>query len=163
MTNPLRHVLAIEYKNKYKDSKVFNTNLLPDIYVNNTLQNNDYDCGLFLLQYVEQFLKEPEETLYKIFTEPKSLETWIDLEKMAKKREAIKKLIRRLVSKTNPSKKEISKSEEQEITPESLVDPKLNESRIEKTFKKRKSSKMVITDTEDDAEDELAETKRLKM
>jgi sentrin-specific protease 7 len=61
------------------------------------IQNNYTDCGLFLLQYVEQFFKDP----IKDFRIPiKSLNKWFHQDVVTRKREEIAKLIEDLIRKT---------------------------------------------------------------
>lgn len=55
----LRDYLTCEYRSKLNDgnSRVFNKDNMPNYTVKVPQQNNFTDCGLFLLQYVEQFFK----------------------------------------------------------------------------------------------------------
>lgn len=90
LTDPLRYLLAEVYKAKHGKEKQFDHILLPDRNIKTTLQTNSYDCGLYLLQYVEQFLKDP---LAVINSEPGDLKNWVDYKVIGKKREQIKSLI----------------------------------------------------------------------
>lgn len=90
LTDPLRHLFAAAYKIKYNRDKKFDHILLPDRTIKTTQQTNHYDCGLFLLQYVEQFLAEPEVVLKST---PRSLMNWVDLHTIANKRKTIKNMI----------------------------------------------------------------------
>lgn len=64
------------------------------------IQNNYTDCGLFLLQYVEQFFKEP----IKDFRIPiKNLNKWFHQDVVTRKREEIANLIEDLIKKTAPT------------------------------------------------------------
>lgn len=53
----LRDYLTCEYKAKVydKSTKVFNKSVIPGHNVKVPQQNNFTDCGLYLLQYVENF------------------------------------------------------------------------------------------------------------
>jgi Ulp1 family protease len=63
------------------------------------IQNNYTDCGLFLLQYVEQFFKDPIED----FRIPiKTLNKWFHQDLVTRKREEIANLIKELMKKTMP-------------------------------------------------------------
>lgn len=62
-------------------------------------QNNFTDCGLFLLQYVEQFFKDP----IKDFRIPiKMLANWFDTDVVTRKREEISDLLKQLIAKQHP-------------------------------------------------------------
>lgn len=62
-------------------------------------QNNFHDCGVFLLQYVEQFFKDP----IKDFRIPiKSLVNWFHQDVATRKREEIAKLLQELVKRGTP-------------------------------------------------------------
>lgn len=53
----LKNFIQQELFNKKNISKVFNSANLPTLNPTTPCQNNDYDCGIFLLHYVETFLK----------------------------------------------------------------------------------------------------------
>lgn len=62
-------------------------------------QNNFTDCGLFLLQYVEQFFKTPIPD----FRVPiKSLNNWFHQDVVTRKREEIAKLLQELIKREHP-------------------------------------------------------------
>lgn len=62
-------------------------------------QNNFTDCGVFLLQYVEQFFKDP----IKDFRIPiKSQVNWFPQELVTRKREEIAKLLEELIKRNTP-------------------------------------------------------------
>ncbi|KAA0711328.1 Sentrin-specific protease 6 [Triplophysa tibetana] len=55
-------------------------------------QDNYTDCGIYLLQYVEKFLKDPPKTLYPSM----DLNDWFSQKTVKKKRQQIKQLILKL-------------------------------------------------------------------
>lgn len=62
-------------------------------------QNNFTDCGLFVLQYVEQFFKDP----IKDFRTPmKSMTNWFHQDLVTRKREEIAQLIQTVIKRTTP-------------------------------------------------------------
>lgn len=62
-------------------------------------QNNFTDCGLFVLQYVEQFFSSPIQD----FRLPvKNLQSWFDEIQVTRKREVIANLLKELIKKYNP-------------------------------------------------------------
>lgn len=62
-------------------------------------QNNFTDCGVFLLQYVEQFFKDP----FKDFRLPiKNMTSWFHQDLVTRKREEIALLIQELIKRTTP-------------------------------------------------------------
>lgn len=65
---PLRHFLSGEWKEKKGTTKEFSISAMPDLFPKVPLQHNHSDCGIFVLQYVEQFLKVSSfSTIYSDF------------------------------------------------------------------------------------------------
>ncbi|XP_034480938.1 sentrin-specific protease 6 isoform X3 [Drosophila innubila] len=96
----LRDYLTCEYKIKKPDAQahIFNKDNMPGHCVKVPQQNNFTDCGLYLLQYVEQFFKEP----IKDYRLPiKQLTNWFDFLTVTKKREDIAQLIQQLMDESN--------------------------------------------------------------
>ncbi|XP_062135947.1 sentrin-specific protease 6 isoform X2 [Drosophila sulfurigaster albostrigata] len=96
----LRDYLTCEYKVKKPDAQahIFNKDNMPGHCVKVPQQNNFTDCGLYLLQYVEQFFKEP----IKDYRLPiKQLTNWFDYLTVTKKREDIAQLIQQLMDESN--------------------------------------------------------------
>lgn len=102
LTDPLRHLLAAEYKAKFGKEKKIDHILLPDRNVKTTCQTNYSDCGLFLLQYVEQFLRDPDLVL-SLLSVQGGLKTWVDHSVIDAKRDEIRKLIIKLALKSPAS------------------------------------------------------------
>ncbi|XP_055316050.1 sentrin-specific protease 6-like isoform X2 [Sitodiplosis mosellana] len=89
----LREYLACEYKVKVTngDDKTFDATAMPGHHVRVPRQTNCSDCGLFMLQYIEQFFKDPIED----FAIPiKNLDNWFDPEVVTNKRRDIVQLIK---------------------------------------------------------------------
>lgn len=96
----LRDYLTCEYKVKKPDAQahVFNKDNMPGHCVKVPQQNNFTDCGLYLLQYVENFFKDP----IKDYRLPiKQLTNWFDYLTVTKKREDIAQLIQKLMDENN--------------------------------------------------------------
>jgi Ulp1 family protease len=55
----LSQYLSAEWAARHNSQRNFNASLLPGYRSIVPLQNNDCDCGVFLLQYVYLFMKEP--------------------------------------------------------------------------------------------------------
>jgi Ulp1 protease family, C-terminal catalytic domain len=93
--------MTCEYKAKFPKAspRLYNkTNLLGN-QVKVPQQNNSTDCGVFLLQYVEQFFKDP----IKDFRIPiKSLVNWFHQDIVTRKREEIAKLLQELIKQNTP-------------------------------------------------------------
>ncbi|XP_030371902.1 uncharacterized protein LOC115622167 isoform X3 [Scaptodrosophila lebanonensis] len=100
----LRDYLTCEYKVKKPDAphRVFNKDNMPGHCVKVPQQNNFTDCGLYLLQYVEQFFKEPIRD-YRLPI--KQLNNWFDLLTVTKKREDIALLIQQLMDDNNTQRR----------------------------------------------------------
>ncbi|XP_022215278.2 uncharacterized protein LOC111069497 isoform X2 [Drosophila obscura] len=96
----LRDYLTCEYRIKKPDAQahVFNKDNMPGHCVKVPQQNNFTDCGLYLLQYVEQFFAEPIRD-YRLPI--KQLTNWFDFLTVTKKREDIANLIQKLMDDTN--------------------------------------------------------------
>lgn len=61
-------------------------------------QNNYYDCGLFVLEYIERFMKSPEEIYNKIVENSLALEKWFNLKTLQSKRATIQQTIFNLLA-----------------------------------------------------------------
>ncbi|XP_061398907.1 uncharacterized protein LOC133334608 [Musca vetustissima] len=96
----LRDYLTCEYKIKMADASLhtFNKDNMPGHCVKVPQQNNFTDCGLYLLQYVEQFFKDPIRD-YRVPI--KQLANWFDTLTVTKKREDISNLIQSLMDERN--------------------------------------------------------------
>lgn len=87
----LRYI-EIEWKVKKMPSPSYPTNLI-GFRVETPTQNNYYDCGIYLLHYVETFFKNP----IKNFNFPINLKNWFTFESIRYKRRDIKQLIFQLI------------------------------------------------------------------
>ncbi|XP_016986784.1 ubiquitin-like-specific protease 1D [Drosophila rhopaloa] len=96
----LRDYLTCEYQARKPNAQahVFNSDNMPGHRVEVPQQENLTDCGLYLLQYVEQFFTQPIRD-YRLPI--KTLANWFDLLTVTKKREDIAKLIQRLMDEGN--------------------------------------------------------------
>ncbi|XP_011293377.2 uncharacterized protein LOC101890437 isoform X1 [Musca domestica] len=96
----LRDYLTCEYKIKMPEAPLhaFNKDNMPGHCVKVPQQNNFTDCGLYLLQYVEQFFKDPIRD-YRVPI--KQLANWFDTLTVTKKREDISNLIQSLMDERN--------------------------------------------------------------
>ncbi|XP_017052211.1 ubiquitin-like-specific protease 1C [Drosophila ficusphila] len=92
----LRDYLTCEYRAKKPNAepRVFNKINMPGHRVKVPQQENLTDCGLYLLQYVEQFFTKPIRDYRLPINE---LSNWFDLLTVTKKREDIANLIQRLM------------------------------------------------------------------
>ncbi|XP_011501752.1 PREDICTED: sentrin-specific protease 7-like [Ceratosolen solmsi marchali] len=89
----LKGYLYYEYISKMRKCKSFSKIFLPTAYPIVPKQSNVTDCGLFLLQYVETFFKDP----IRNFTLPlRDLKDWFDPIVIRRKRKEIVILIGRL-------------------------------------------------------------------
>ena len=69
-------------------SKNFNRETIICLSPNCLQQKNNYDCGIFLLEYAEKFLSDPHKDFE--FTD---LQTWFTVEKISSKRSELKLMI----------------------------------------------------------------------
>ena len=94
----LRDYLTCEYKAKYPNSppRTYTKPNMLGCLVKVPQQQNFTDCGLFLLQYVEQFFKDP----LKDFRIPiKTLSKWFHQDLVTRKREDVANLIKTLMKR----------------------------------------------------------------
>ena len=101
----LREYLTCEWKRKMvsqgKEARVFTKENMPGGSPKVQQQPNFSDCGIYLLQYVESFFKDP----IKDYTLPiKTLTQWFTNEEVENKRDNIATLIRELAATQNPNK-----------------------------------------------------------
>ena len=101
----LREYLTCEWKTKMvkegKEERVFTRDNMPGGSPKVQQQPNFSDCGIYLLQYVESFFKDPISD----YSLPiKSLTEWFTKDEVENKRNNIATLIRDLAASQNPGK-----------------------------------------------------------
>lgn len=99
----IRSYLVNEYKTKYPNQpqNKFKKENMFEYILEVPQQENLSDCGLFLLQYVEQFFKVPiEEFKYPM----RSLKKWFHPSIASNKRKEIAELIERLMKQAEPTR-----------------------------------------------------------
>ncbi|KAF2897296.1 hypothetical protein ILUMI_08881 [Ignelater luminosus] len=94
----LRDYLTCEYKAKLGKERIFNKDVIKGCCPKIPQQTNFTDCGLYLLQYVEEFFKQPLKD-YRI--PMKLLKEWFEESVVTRKREDISLLIKELMIKYN--------------------------------------------------------------
>lgn len=102
----LREYLTCEFKarNTLQTPRVFDKVHMPGHNVKIPQQNNYTDCGLFLLQYVEELSRHPIPD----FKLPlKGLQTWFEIDEVTRKREDIAILIKEMVGREHPERLEL--------------------------------------------------------
>jgi len=104
----LRHYLSTEWalRKPDKPARVFDKSNMKGCYPKIPRQNNDCDCGVFLLQYVESFFLKSIQS----FRIPIHLESWFTQEYVSKKRSRIQELINELAQKFQDEKDEQTKT-----------------------------------------------------
>ncbi|XP_049821770.1 uncharacterized protein LOC109596804 isoform X3 [Aethina tumida] len=90
----LRDYLTWEYKAKMNKERIFNKDIIKGSNVKVPQQNNFTDCGLYVLQYVEQFFKDP---IVDYNIPIKQLKDWFEEIVVTRKREEISELIKNLM------------------------------------------------------------------
>ncbi|XP_060818194.1 uncharacterized protein LOC132908307 isoform X2 [Bombus pascuorum] len=86
----LRDYLSCEYVAKMGNEKVFSKDTIKGASLKVPQQSNFTDCGLYVLQYVESFFKNP----IKDYTLPiKTLKNWFEEIVVTRKREELSKLL----------------------------------------------------------------------
>ncbi|XP_076053442.1 uncharacterized protein LOC143032481 isoform X3 [Oratosquilla oratoria] len=96
----VRDYLTVEHRVRKGTEKVFNRDTMKGACPKVPQQMNYSDCGIFTLQFAESFFEQP----IKDYSFPiRSLHNWFPQEVVSSKREAIAKLIRRLMNEHNPN------------------------------------------------------------
>nr|CAH7720990.1 unnamed protein product [Callosobruchus chinensis] len=90
----LRDYLTCEYKVKMGNERTYNKDIIKGANPKVPQQNNFTDCGLYVLQYVEQFFKDPIKDYHMPI---KQIQNWFEEITVTKKREDIALLIRTLM------------------------------------------------------------------
>ncbi|KAJ8910989.1 hypothetical protein NQ315_010818 [Exocentrus adspersus] len=90
----LRDYLTCEYKTKMGKERIYNKDIIKGASPKVPQQNNFTDCGLYLLQYVEQFFKDPIKDYHIPISQIKN---WFEEMVVTKKREDIANLIKNLM------------------------------------------------------------------
>ncbi|XP_054470966.1 sentrin-specific protease 7 isoform X2 [Anoplopoma fimbria] len=85
----LRDYLQSEWEVRRGSSRDFNPDQMQSSHCKVPLQDNSSDCGLYLLQYVESFLKDPVVH----FDLPLHLQQWFPRQQVRRKRDEIRDLV----------------------------------------------------------------------
>ncbi|XP_047457495.1 sentrin-specific protease 7 isoform X2 [Mugil cephalus] len=85
----IRDYLQSEWEARRGSSRDFGPDQMKSSYCRVPLQDNSSDCGLYLLQYVECFLKDPVVH----FDLPLNLQRWFPRQQVRRKRDEIRDLI----------------------------------------------------------------------
>ncbi|XP_070770637.1 sentrin-specific protease 7 [Enoplosus armatus] len=93
----LRDYLQSEWEVRRGSSRDFSPDQMQSSHCQVPLQDNSSDCGLYLLQYVESFLKDPVLQ----FDLPLRLERWFPRQQVRRKRDEIRDLVLNLYRHQN--------------------------------------------------------------
>ncbi|XP_072252759.1 sentrin-specific protease 7 isoform X2 [Leuresthes tenuis] len=93
----LREYLQSEWEVRQGSSRDFSPDQMKSSHCQVPLQDNSSDCGLYLLQYVECFLKDPVVH----FDLPLNLQQWFPRQQVRRKRDEIRDLILNLYRHQN--------------------------------------------------------------
>ncbi|XP_023286451.1 uncharacterized protein LOC111673043 isoform X1 [Seriola lalandi dorsalis] len=93
----LREYLQSEWEVRRGSSRDFGPDQMKSSHCQVPLQDNSSDCGLYLLQYVESFLKDPVVH----FALPLNLQRWFPRQKVRRKRDEIRDLVLNLYRQQN--------------------------------------------------------------
>lgn len=91
----LRQYLALELMERYQINLDNNGKEIPCIVAKVPSQNNAFDCGVYLLHYVEKFLSDPYSIASKL-TRKEDLKDWFPDTEIEEKRIKISRLIEQL-------------------------------------------------------------------
>lgn len=62
------------------------------------MQQNQYDCGVFMLEYVSQFFKNQQDFLSRIYNNPKEMIDLFESKKVSGNRKNIQAIIKKKLS-----------------------------------------------------------------
>ncbi|XP_031148601.1 sentrin-specific protease 7 isoform X1 [Sander lucioperca] len=93
----LREYLQSEWEVRRGSSRDFSPDQMQSSHCQVPLQDNSSDCGLYLLQYVESFLKDPVVH----FDLPLQLQRWFPRQQVRRKRDEIRDLVLNLYRHQN--------------------------------------------------------------
>ncbi|XP_030613960.1 sentrin-specific protease 7 isoform X2 [Archocentrus centrarchus] len=102
----LREYLQSEWEVRRGSPRDFGPDQMKSSHCHVPLQDNSSDCGLYLLQYVECFLKDPVVH----FDLPLYLERWFPRQQVWRKRDEIRDLILNLYRHQNPEPRRDTRS-----------------------------------------------------
>lgn len=95
ITKKLRIVLQELWREKHHDLKTFEHQDIPDIQLSPPKQPNSWDCGIYLLKYVDKFLEDPEFILDRT-PRDKNISDWFNKNRMNSMRKQILTLISKI-------------------------------------------------------------------
>lgn len=104
VTATLREYLTCEYANRKAEKapeRIYDKDSIKGHNAKVPQQNNFTDCGLFVLQYVEEMIRNP---IGDFKLPMKALKTWFNTQKVTRKREDIALLIRKLLEKQHTAR-----------------------------------------------------------
>jgi len=124
LSNPIKEFLTYEWNEKKGSEASFKTRgLMRDFFPRVPNQTNSSDCGLFVLEYIEQFLKNPDYLVGKVFANQKTaFLDWFPTANAKNKRQPIRSLILELVPKEIASKLQVLIKDEKDSDDEDLND-----------------------------------------
>lgn len=89
---PIRYFLEREWQLKKQGERSFQKPLVPEYFPITPTQPNHYDCGLFVMEYVERLIAAPELVLTDNCINT-NLRDWFNVNQMLHKRDRLVKLI----------------------------------------------------------------------
>ena len=104
----IREYFSQEWEEKevtisFKESKSFSDREMRLIEPVIPVQDNHYDCGVFLITYVEHMFKNINNFVGKVDEVQTNLSSWFSLEEVSRKREQIETTIFDLAKTQNPA------------------------------------------------------------
>ncbi|CAH1953623.1 unnamed protein product [Acanthoscelides obtectus] len=136
----LRDYLTCEYKAKMGTDRIYNRDIIKGANPKVPQQNNFTDCGLYVLQYVEQFFKDPIKDYHMPI---KQIQNWFEEITVTKKREDIAILIRTLMREYGKDVR---------ILPD-ITFPTLNGKLVERSFEDEEDEEMEEEATAEEEEE----------
>ncbi|XP_028149197.2 uncharacterized protein LOC114342259 isoform X1 [Diabrotica virgifera virgifera] len=144
----LRDYLTCEYKSRMGSERVFNKDVIKGASPKVPQQNNFTDCGLYLLQYVEQFFKDP----IKDFRIPiKEIQNWFEEITVTKKREDIAILIKTLMREYGKDLR---------LVPDNIMFPTLHGKIVEHEMDDEEEDEEEMMEEEEEEEEESFDTSK---
>ncbi|KAI2799302.1 hypothetical protein BLOT_014463 [Blomia tropicalis] len=104
ITKTFQKYLKFEFENTRQGSARLHWENFQEVYASVPRQNNSYDCGIFVLHYIELFLKNPIVIFDAILANKHCLENWFDSSTLSTQRSRIRQIIFNLLPPEDAAK-----------------------------------------------------------
>lgn len=104
ISRAFNNYFTLELKEKHGITRNKEDLMFKEVFPRTPHQKNCYDCGLFVLEYIERFLQAPDELFARACKQVISLERWFDSLSINTKRDKIRQIIFKLIPPDSAAK-----------------------------------------------------------